>query len=126
MQATYTTLLALVAGFALGAAAIETLHAQAKPAAFVVAEVNVKDMDGYKNEFQPAILPIIEAEGGKFLARGGKTTSFAGALPSNRVVITQYESLDRAQEWWSKANGALSIGRKYAEFSVYAVEGISQ
>jgi hypothetical protein len=32
-------------------AAIQTLHARAKPAAYVVAEVNVKDPDGYKKEF---------------------------------------------------------------------------
>lgn len=126
MQTKYTVTLALVAGFALGAAAIQTLHAQAKPVAYVVAEVNVKDQDGYKNEFLPVIVKIIDAEGGKFLARGGKTVSFMGAPPPNRVVINQYENLDKAQEWWGKAKDTLSIGQKYADFTVYAVEGAAQ
>jgi hypothetical protein len=35
----------------LGAGAIQALHAQAKPPAFVVAEVNVKDRAGYEENF---------------------------------------------------------------------------
>jgi uncharacterized protein (DUF1330 family) len=125
MQTKYTVVFSMIAGFALGAAAIQTLHAQAKPVAYVVAEINVKDQDGYKKEFLPAVLPIIEAEGGKFLARGGKTVSFIGAPPPNRAVINQYESLDKAQEWWGKAKDTLNIGQKYVEFTIYAVEGAS-
>jgi hypothetical protein len=49
-----------------------------------------------------------------------------GAVPPNRVVINQYESLDKAQEWWGKAKDALVIGQKYADFTVFAVEGVPQ
>jgi uncharacterized protein (DUF1330 family) len=125
MQTKYTVALSLVVGFALGAAAIQTLHAQAKSPGYVIAEVNVKDPDGYKKEFLPVIVPIIQAEGGDYLAAGGQTVSFMGAPPPNRVVIVQYESLGKAQQWWGKAKDTLSIGQKYADFTIYAVEGAS-
>ena len=48
MQTKYTVILSLATGFALGAATIQILHAQAKPPGYVIAEVNVKDPDGYK------------------------------------------------------------------------------
>ena len=109
----------------ISAAAIQTLHAQAKPPGYVIAEVNVKDPNGYKKDFLPVIVPIIQAEGGDYLAAGGQTVSFVGAPPPNRVVIVQYESLSEAQEWWGKAKDTLSIGEKYADFTIYAVEGAS-
>jgi uncharacterized protein (DUF1330 family) len=33
--------------------------------------------------------------GGKFLARGGKTISVQGAPPEPRIVVVQYDSLDK-------------------------------
>ena len=42
---------AIVGSFLLGAGAIQALHAQAKPPAFVVAEVNVKDRAGFEENF---------------------------------------------------------------------------
>jgi hypothetical protein len=38
-------MLAVFAGAALGAAVVQGLHAQAKPAAYWVAEIMVKDQD---------------------------------------------------------------------------------
>jgi hypothetical protein len=39
--------LAMVASAALGAAAVQTLHAQTKPPAYNIAEITIKDQDGY-------------------------------------------------------------------------------
>jgi hypothetical protein len=61
----------LVAGMALGAAAVQTLHAQAKPPAFQIVEVTVNDQDGFSKEFVPLISKVQQDVGGKFLARGG-------------------------------------------------------
>jgi hypothetical protein len=55
MKAKYSVALAMAASFALGGLAVQGLHAQAKPPAYVVAEVTVKDQDGYTKEFLPAI-----------------------------------------------------------------------
>ncbi len=47
--------LSMLAGAALGGAAIQALHAQAKPRAYVIGEVTIKDQDGFLNEFAPAV-----------------------------------------------------------------------
>jgi uncharacterized protein (DUF1330 family) len=118
----------MLAGGALGAAAIQTLHAQAKPLAYVVAENIVNDQAGYLKEFAPAISIAIEDAGGKYLARGGKTITIHGTDPAPRVVVLQFDSLDKAQAWANSpaTKAAFTIGAKYTTFSDYAVEGISQ
>ena len=42
MKTRYTVALSMIAGAALGAAAIQGLHAQAKPPVYAVAEITVK------------------------------------------------------------------------------------
>jgi uncharacterized protein (DUF1330 family) len=93
----------------------------------VIAEITVKDQDAYAKEFLPVVGKAIQAEGGKFIARGGKTAPFSGSPPAARVVVVQYESLDKAQEWWNSqaTKDAFAIGNKYADIRQFAVEGIS-
>jgi len=120
--------LATVAGAAVGAAAIQSLHAQAEPVAYVVSEITITNQDGYNKDYVPPVVKTIQDGGGKFIARGGKTVSFLGAPPAPRVVVIQFESIDKAQAWFnSSANkDAQTIGDKYATFHSYAVEGVSQ
>ena len=127
MKAKYKVALAMVGSFALGAVAVQSLHAQAKPPGYVIAEVVVSDKDAYAKEFLPPIQKTLKDAGGKFLAAGGKTVSFDGAPPAPRVVVVQFESLDKAQEWWnsSAAKAAFDIGKKYAQFRNFAVEGVT-
>lgn len=127
MKQYMTVGLSMLAGAALGAAAIQTLHAQAKPPAIGIAEVTIKDQDGYTKEFLPAIRKTIQAEGGKFLAAGGATVSFRGSPPAPRVAVIQWESLNKAQEWWNSqaTKDAYTIGDKYADFRIFTVEGVS-
>ena len=114
MRTQYTVALALLAGAALGAAAIQTLHAQAVPKAYVVAQNVIKDEAGYMKDFAPSMSKAIEAAGGKYLVRGGKTISMHGAAPVSRVVILQFDSVDKAQAWVNTAatKCALRYGRE--------------
>jgi hypothetical protein len=41
----------MVTSAALGAAAVQTLHAQVKPPAYNIAEITIKDQDGYNKEY---------------------------------------------------------------------------
>lgn len=119
--------LAMVAGAALGAAVAQTLHAQAKPPAFGIAEITVKDQDGYNKEYIPPVTKAILDAGGKFLVRGGKTISFEGAQPAPRVIVVQYDSLDKVQALYESAafKEAVAIGDKYSTQRIFAVEGVS-
>jgi uncharacterized protein (DUF1330 family) len=127
MKTKYTVALAMAAGFALGGLAVQGLHAQAKPPAYVVAEITVKDQEAYKKEFLPLASKAAQDAGGKYLVRGGNSMSFMGAAPAARVVVTQYDSMDKAQTWWNSQSrkDADAIGEKYATFRIFAVEGAS-
>ena len=127
MKTKYTVLLAMTASFALGALAVQGLHAQAKPTGYVVVEVAVTDKDGYAKEFIPPAAKAIEEGGGKYVVRGGKTVSFQGTPPASRVVVLQFESMDKAQAWWDSPGrkNSQTVGDKYATFRIFAVEGAS-
>src|SRR5262245_44433283 len=116
--------LTLLAGVAIGALAIEGLRAQTKPPAYVIAEIEVIDQDGYTREYQPAALKALNP---KFLSRGSKTISFKGD-PPKRIVVFAFDDLDKAQAAFASEayNNAYAIGSKYAKFRIFAVEGIAQ
>jgi hypothetical protein len=47
MKSNYKVAVAMLAGVALGAFVVQGLHAQAKPPIFVVAEIDVSNLDAY-------------------------------------------------------------------------------
>ena len=124
MKSPHAVALALLAGIGLGAVAVQGLHAQTKPPAYVIAEIDVIDQDGYAKEYVPAALKALNP---KFLSRGSKTLSFRGE-PPKRIVVFAFEDLDKAQAAFTSAayNDAWTIGSKYAKFRIYAVEGVPQ
>ncbi|MGA8652018.1 MAG: DUF1330 domain-containing protein [Xanthobacteraceae bacterium] len=81
MKHKYAIALSMVAGFALGAAAVQSLHAQAKPPAYTISEITVTDNNGYMKEFVPPAAKTVQAAGGKYVVRGGKAVSWQGAPP---------------------------------------------
>jgi uncharacterized protein (DUF1330 family) len=120
---------AIACGLFIGGGAVQLLHAQAKPPAFVVAEVDVKDRAGFEENFLKATKKDIADHGGKYLAGGyNKTMSLVGSEPANRVVILQFPNMDAVKSWQDE--GAMdmenTIGSKYAKFRIYAVEGVTQ
>jgi uncharacterized protein (DUF1330 family) len=117
----------LVAGAALGAAAVQTIHAQAKPPAFQIVEVSIRDQDGYNKEFLPLVNKVQGEVGGKFLARGGRTVSLEGAAPAPRVVVLQYDNMDQMQAAFNNPafKSALAVGNKYATQRIFGVEGLA-
>jgi uncharacterized protein (DUF1330 family) len=119
--------LAMIAGAALGAAAVQTLHAQATPPAYNVAEITIKDQDGDNKEYLPLVAKAITDAGGKFIVRGGKTISYEGVAPAPRVVVVQFENLDKLQALYNSAayKDAIAVGDKYSTQRIFGVEGIS-
>ena len=119
---------AIACGLLVGGGAVQMLHAQSRPPAFVVAEIAVRDVEGYDENFQKATQKDILNHGGKYLAAGyNKTVSLVGDPPPNRVVILQFPNMDAVKEW--REQGAMdmenTVGSKYAKFRVYAAEGVS-
>jgi uncharacterized protein (DUF1330 family) len=127
MKAGSKIALAMVGSFALGAAAVQSLHAQATPPGYAIVEVNVTDKEGYTKEFLPLAVKEIEAGGGKYIVRGGNPVTLQGTPPASRVVVLQFASVDKAQAWWNSPGrkSTQPIGDKYATTRVFAVEGVT-
>src|SRR4051794_13985657 len=94
MKSAYKIAAAVITSLFLGVGAVSVLHAQAKVPAYVVAEINVKDQDGYAKDFLPKAQANIKEHGGKYLAGGlNKAISFSGSPPPNRVVLLQFADM---------------------------------
>src|SRR5882724_11264227 len=128
MKPSFTVGLAIVAGAALGAAAVEGLHAQAKPPVYQIVEIDVLNQDAYVNDYAPKAQAAIKAAGGKFLAAGGKTTTIEGEPPKARVVIQQWDSVEKIQAYRDSAafKDLVPLRNSLAKFRTYAVEGVPQ
>src|SRR5882762_8701084 len=128
MNTHYTMTLAMLAGFGLGAVAVQGLHAQAKPPVYQVVEIDVLNQEAYAKDYIPKAQAAIKAAGGKFLAAGGKTTTIEGAPPKSRIVIQQWDSVEKIQAYRDSAafKDLLPLRNKLATFRSYAVEGVAQ
>ena len=127
MSANYKVAIALVAGTVIGGAAIQGLHAQAKPPAYAVVEIDVSNQDGFMKEYSPIAGKAITGGGGKYLARGGKNVAIEGEPPKPPTVVIQFDSLEKAQAAFTSAEykEGRKIGDKYAKFRIWAMEGVS-
>ena len=128
MRTIHTMTLVLLAGIGIGAAAVQTLHAQAKPPVYTVTEIDVSNIEAYVKDYAPLAQATIKTSGGKLLAAGQKVTALEGDPPKPRVTIQMWESLEAAQKWRSSPEykKAREVGDKYAKFRAYAIEGLPQ
>jgi uncharacterized protein (DUF1330 family) len=127
MKSNYKVAVAMLAGVALGALVVQGLHAQAKPPVYVVAEIDVSNIDAYLKEYVPLAQAAIKAAGGRILAVGQNITSIDGTAPQ-RATIQQWESLERYNAYRKSAAfaDARKIGEQYAKFRTFAIEGMPQ
>lgn len=119
---------ALLAGFGIGAIAVEGIHAQAKPPAYVISEIEVTNPDAYAKEYVPLAQKALRESGQKVLASGGKTASLSGEPPRSRVVLSVFETMEKAQAAYTSPEylEARKIGNQYGKLRIFAVEGVSQ
>jgi uncharacterized protein (DUF1330 family) len=128
MKSNYKVAAAMLAGVALGALAVQGLHAQAKPPLYSVAEIDVSNLDAYLKEYVPLAQAAIKAGGGRILAAGQNITAIEGTPPKSRVAILQWESIEQYNAWRKSAAyvDARKIADKYAKFRSFAIEGMPQ
>ena len=121
MNPRYQIVVAIAAGAALGGAAVQGLHAQAKPKAYQVTELQIIDAEAYK-AFSQAVRASQQAASGRNLrTANGKIVAFVGDPPKS-VGITEFESLDQAVAYRNSQafndldplrNNAIKIMRQY-------------
>jgi uncharacterized protein (DUF1330 family) len=66
--------------------------------AYLIVEIEVLDPEGFE-EYKKLAGATLESHGGKYIVRGGKTEVLEGDWQPKRIVVLQFESMDRAKEW---------------------------
>jgi len=67
-------------------------------AAYVIVEIDIKDPVGYEEYKNRAGASVLKY-GGKYIVRGGRTEVLEGDWKPKRIVVLEFESMDRAKEW---------------------------
>ena len=69
-------------------------------AAYLLAQVDVRDMQQYR-QYTAKTPDIIAKYGGRFLTRGGEVVTLEGEEPAGRIVLIEFPSLERVQEFYA-------------------------
>ena len=127
MRTQHTVVLAAIIAFGFGAISTGVLHAQAKPHVFVVAEIDMKNADAYMKDYAPKAQALIKASGGRILA-AGKAVSIEGAPPKSRVVVQEWDSMEKYQAYRNSKEfkEVRKIGEPLATFRSFAVESVKR
>jgi uncharacterized protein (DUF1330 family) len=118
---------AFLAGITVATVGIQILHAEARPPAYVVAEIDVMDDALYNKGYAPLAAKAIGDAGGKYIVQDGRSVSLFGTSPK-RIAIIQFESLKKAEAAFNSPayKEARKTGDEAANFRIYAIEGVTQ
>jgi uncharacterized protein (DUF1330 family) len=125
MKTHYTVALAMVAGFGLGAVAVQGLRAQSKPPVYQITEIDPANLDTYVKDYVPRAQAVIKAAGGHLVA-AGHATAVDGEAPKPRVTVTTWDSPEKFQAYRNSAafKELLPVREKLAKFRSFTVEGV--
>jgi len=94
-------------------------------AGYVIVDDQITD-EAVFAEFRERVGVTVEAFGGRFLVRGGEIEVFDGDWQPDRIVVIEFESVERAKEWLNSPEfaGIREIGIRSANASVIIVQGV--
>ena len=96
-------------------------------AAYVIVDIEVTDPQGYE-EYRKLAGPAVDEYGGKFLARGGTTSTLEGTWQPQRIVLLEFPDSARARAWWASDayRAARGIRQRTARTDMIVVEGVAE
>jgi uncharacterized protein (DUF1330 family) len=115
-------LASLTAGIAGGT----FLHAQtATPPAYVLAEVQVKDAETFK-QYLAALPGTLAPYKVRTLARSNPVALDASTPPAGSFVILAFNSMDDVKAWWNSPayQAIIPLREKSSTTRAYAVQGV--
>jgi uncharacterized protein (DUF1330 family) len=94
-------------------------------AAYLIAQVKVRDPDIYK-QYTARTPPLIAKFGGRFLARAGSIEVLEGDAQQRRVVVIEFPSIDAARNFYNSPEYQLAreIRLPVSEAQFVIVEGM--
>jgi uncharacterized protein (DUF1330 family) len=95
------------------------------PRAYLLVQVDVTHPERYA-EYTKLSPGIIAKYGGRFLARGGRTTTLEGPPAKGRVVVIEFPSFDAAERFYGSPEyaEARKVRDGAATAQMIAVEGL--
>ncbi|HKN30295.1 MAG TPA: DUF1330 domain-containing protein [Roseiarcus sp.] len=127
MKTQYTVALSLLMGVAIGVVAVQGLHAQVKPPAYVVVAIrSITDPDGMKTLMEKASPGALAAAGGHYVIRTNDVIGLDGA-PPKRFVLIGFDNIEKARAWQdSPATKEITALRTKSTDSIsFMVEGVA-
>lgn len=70
------------------------------PVYMIVEAKEVMDKEKY-GEYIRKVPQTIVKFGGKYLARGGQVTVVSGEWDPSRLIMVEFESMDKFRAWWN-------------------------
>lgn len=94
-------------------------------AAYLIVNIDVHDGVRYE-EYKKLAAASLAVYGGKYLVRGGAAETLEGDWEVRRMVVLEFESLERAREWWSSPEyrEAKKLRQEITETQMIIVEGL--
>ncbi len=117
-----------LAGFALGAATVGRLHAQAKPPAYVIIDIaETLDADAYIKAVSAAEPNATVSAGGRFIVRTNTPVALDGAAP-NRLVVIAFDTDEMAKAWYNSQaiKDVNAVRMKTTKSRAFMVEGLTK
>lgn len=95
--------------------------------AYLIVDIEITDPTLYE-EVKRRTPATIAAYGGRYLARGGETQTLDGRWTPKRIVLLQFESIERAKEWLNSPEylPVRELRDQAAIVNIVAVEGLDR
>jgi uncharacterized protein (DUF1330 family) len=93
--------------------------------AYVIVDVSIRDQKEYE-EYKKLTPATIAAFDGRFVVRGGQTLTLEGDWKPGRIVVLEFPTVDRANEWWNSSTyaEAKAIRQRAATTKMIVVAGV--
>jgi len=127
MKTHYTVVLAMLSGIGIGGLTVQGIHAQARPPAYHIVEIDVTNEDIFNKQWAPKADETIKAAGGVYLVRSTDIEGLEGARPK-RVLITKWTNIDQLTAWRESQEYMSTLpllDKATKSVRSYAVEGVN-
>jgi uncharacterized protein (DUF1330 family) len=97
------------------------------PAAYVINDMEVIDPVAFE-KYRQLSPPTVALYGGRFLARGGATRTLEGTWSPKRLVILEFDSVERARAWIDSPEyaPARELRERASRSNIIVTEGLPQ
>ena len=97
------------------------------PAAYVIVDMQISDMEQYKHYMADAPASV-KAAGGEYVVRGGRNEALEGDWTPGRVAMLKFPSYEAAKAWYDSESYRLARAKRKGTtdfFNMILVEGVT-